>query len=129
MFCCICVIYNTESFGIIGFRSEEVAWMDIYSMGCRVYGNRLVPNYNSRRRLPMKIRHGGYKLFVSFRIFFDPLEIGSIPGEYMAPSNWRIQVVFLGYHGFPSRIRGFRDSSIKRFHVIPINYDMWVDFI
>ena len=29
----------------------------------------------------MTIIHGGYKLFVSFRIFFDQSEIGAIPGN------------------------------------------------
>ena len=59
LFGCFCVIFSTESFGIICFRSEEVVCMYIDYMGCRVNGNRLVPHYNSSRKLPMTKSHGG----------------------------------------------------------------------
>ena len=97
-------------------------------MGCRVNGNRVVPYFNSSRRWPVKRRHGGYKLFVSCSILFDKLEIGTIPGEYMFLSNWRIQIVLLGKHGCSTRIRGFGYSIIERFHGINSNYYMWFTF-
>ena len=53
------VIYSTESSGIISFMSEAVVWMNIYSMGCRVNDNILVPHSNISRRLPMARRHAG----------------------------------------------------------------------
>ena len=61
--------------------------MYIDYMGCRVNGNRMVPHSNIISILPMTGRHGGYKLFVSLRIFFYQLEIGAIPGEWTFPSN------------------------------------------
>ena len=66
---CACVIYRTESFRIICHRSEALVRMGIYSMGCRVNGNRMAPHYNTIRIRTMERRHGGYKLFVSCRIF------------------------------------------------------------
>ena len=73
MFGCVCVVSSTESFLIVCFRSEAVVWIYIDSMGCIVNGNILVPHSNSSRRRPMKISHGGYKMFVSCIILFDQL--------------------------------------------------------
>ena len=67
----------------------------------------------------MTIMHGGYKMFVSFIILFDQLEIGAINGEYTVPSNWRLQMLLLGQHGCSNMIRGVRDYCIERFHGIP----------
>ena len=44
------------------------------------------------------------KLFVSCSILFDQSKIGDIPGEYTFPSNYRLQIVLLGYHDVSSRI-------------------------
>ena len=76
----------------------------------------------------MTISHGGSKLFVSCRFFYQS-EIGAIPGEHTVPSNWRSHLVFLGHHGCYTRILGVRDYSIERFHGIPSHYDLWVTFI
>ena len=94
--------------------------MYIDSMGCRVNGNILVPYYNSSRRLPTTTRHGGYKLFVSYRIFFDQLEIGSIPGEKIALINWRIHMVFLGRNNCSTSIQEVRQSRIECVMVAPV---------
>ena len=111
MFSCVCFISSVEYFWIICFRYEKVVWMNINSMGYRVNCNRLAPHHNISWRLYMTRRHGGYKLFVSWIILFDKLEIGAIPGEYAVPSNWRLQVILLVQHSCSNRIRGVRYSG------------------
>ena len=78
--------------------------MYINSMDYVVNVNILVPRSITSGRLPMTIRHGGYKLFVSCSILFDQLKIDAIPVEYMVPSNWRLNMVLLGQHGCSTSI-------------------------
>ena len=120
VFGCFCVMSGTESFLIVCFNSEAVVCMYIISMSCRVNGNRLVPHYNSSRKLPMTKSHGGYKLFVSCIISFGQLEIGAITGEYMFPSNCRIHMVLLGKNVFPLVYEGSGIPVLKGFMVSPV---------